>query len=42
MVREKTELAGYLGLSKTEVDALITGKLAITFLDYDWKLNTMN
>ena len=31
-----------LGLSKTEVDALAADKIAITFLDYDWTLNSRN
>ena len=30
-----------LGLSDTEVDELVAGNIAITFLDYDWKLNSV-
>lgn len=31
-----------LGLGKTDADSLAAGKLPITFLDYDWKLNSRN
>jgi len=31
-----------LGLSKVEADALVAGMIPITFLDYDWKLNSAN
>jgi hypothetical protein len=31
-----------LGLSDTETDELAAGNIAIAFLDYDWKLNSVN